>query len=848
MLRVKRFAVENLEKGCVTDEARPRFAFSLESDRENVKVASAEITLGGWKKAGASEAVTVYDGPALKPFTSYTAVLAVEDDAGERAEKSVSFETGRMGTAWSAKWISDAAYSFTEKGVSPVPMVFRRAISTAKKIKRALVNSTALGIYELYINGKRVGDRYFAPGFTSYKTSLMYQTYDVTDMLTGSDTLDAIVCGGWAVGSFVFTRANRLMGDRQAFLMELRLEYEDGTSEIIGTDETWRVTEDGPVRMADIYDGETFDATIDLDKAAWRSAAPEALKIHPAIIADYGAPVKSHEEFRPISAKRVGSASIYDFGQNLAGVVKLRIKGKKGETVVVKHAEILNKDGSLNLSFLRSAKAAATYTCVDGEQEYSPRFSYMGFRYASVEGIDPERVEISAVALYSDMPQIGSFECSDKLLTRLQKNIEWGSKSNLVDIPTDCPQRDERMGWTGDICVFGPTAAFNFDTSRFLDKWLRDVKAEQFPGGGVPNTVPRQGYGFPTTMPDMAVDWWDDAIIMVPWAEYEARGDKSVLENLYPGMKKYIKAQLFWAGLASFGKNRYIWNTPGIFHFGDWVAPDVPKMEQWQARAKWTGTASIKSCASKVAEIAHILGKSEDEKYYSDLAAKVSDAYCSVLTDGNGKLLEEFQTAYVLPLWLDMFPNAETKKKAVKNLVKLVEKNDYCIGTGFPGTPYILFALADNGEEETAFRMLMNTKGPSWLYEVRVGATTIWERWDGLDEDGFCPIGDDGTGGMISYNHYASGAVGAFLYRRVAGLEPIEAGYRKFRVKPLVGGGLTSAKASVETPYGTAASEWKAENGKFTLTVTVPVDTACEVVLPNGEAKTVGSGKFTFSC
>ena len=311
-------------------------------------------------------------------------------------------------------------------------------------------------------------------------------------------------------------------------------------------------------------------------------------------------------------------------------------------------------------------------------------------------------------------------------------------------------------------------------------------------------------------------------------------------------MKRYVKAQLFWAGLLSFGKHRYIWSNTASLHFGDWVAPDVPKMSQWQARHKWTATASIKNCASTLSGIAKILGRSEDAEYYASVADKVSDAFCSILTDGHGKLNEEFQTAYVLPVYLNMFPDDETKKKAAANLAALVEKNDYCIGTGFPGTPYVLFALADNGQADTAFRMLLNTKCPSWLYEVRVGATTIWERWDGLDENGLCPIEDDGTGGMISYNHYASGAVGAFLYQRIAGIEPMEAGYRTFRIKPLIGGGLTSAKASVETPYGTAKSEWLLSDGEFTLTVTVPVSTTCEVTLPGGKTTVVASGIYTF--
>ena len=538
---------------------------------------------------------------------------------------------------------------------------------------------------------------------------------------------------------------------------------------------------------------------------------------------------------------------VYDFGQNFAGVVRLKLRGRKGQKIVVRHAEILNPDGTLNTAFLRSAKARIAYTCTDGEQTYSPRFTYMGFRYVGVEGIEAENIDMTAVALYSDLADNGGFSCSNEMLNQLQSNIRWGAKSNFVDIPTDCPQRDERMGWTGDIAVFSPTACYNFDMSRFLEKWMLDVQAEQLRGGGIPNTVPAQGYGFPATMPAMAVDWWGDACVLVPWAEYMARGDLSILKKFYPVMKKYVKACKFWAGLLSFGKKKYIWSTPSVLHFGDWVAPDVPKMQQWQARSKWTATASLCHTSAVTAQVAELLGEQEDAAYYRDLSAKVADAYCSVFTDGQGRLLNEFQTAYVLPLQFGMFP-PEARAKAADNLARLVEKNDFCIGTGFPGTPYILFALADNGHADTAWKMLLNTKCPSWLYEVKAGATTIWERWDGLDENGQCPIGDDGTDTMISYNHYASGAVGDFLYRRVAGIEPLEAGYKRFAVKPLVGGGLTWASAWVETPYGRAAVDWKAENGALTVTVAVPVGASCELTLPDGCHTIYGSGTYTCSC
>ena len=848
MFEITRLTVEHLTTGCVTDSPAPRIGFAVASDRPGAVLADAELTVGDWSThiTQDGQTATTYKGPALLPFTTYAVKLTAADDAGEKATAATSFETGRMETPWKGQWITDADYKFTEAKVSPVPMVFRKEISTGKTIARARLYATAMGIYEVELNGKKLGEQYFAPGFTSYKTYLQYQTYDVTSLLTGHDVLTATVAGGWAVGSFVFTRKNRVTADRQALLAELRIEYADGTTEVIGTDNTWQVTEDGPVRMADLYDGETYDAARDPKDAVWRSAAPETLKVTPAITADYGAPVKAHEVMHPKAVTTAPDGEvIYDFGQNFAGVIRLTLNGRTGQTVTVRHAEILNPDGSLNTTFLRTAKATATYICRNGQQTYSPRFSYMGFRYAGIKGIDPKDVQVEAVALYSDVAHSGSFHCSNEMLNQLQSNITWGAKSNFVDIPTDCPQRDERMGWTGDIAVFSPTALYNFDLGRFLEKWLRDVKAEQLPTGGIPNTVPVQGYGFPATMPEMAVDWWGDACVLVPWALYEAEGNLDILRMMYPTMQKYVKACRFWAGFG-IGKHRYIWHTPSVLHFGDWVAPDVPKMSQWQARSKYTATASLCNTSGTLAKIARILGKNEDAARYEELSRRVADAYCSILTDGQGKTKEEFQTAYVLPLYLKMFPE-NVRAKAAENLVKLVEKNDYKIGTGFPGTPYILFALADSGHADTAFKMLLNTQCPSWLYEVRVGATTVWERWDGLDENGECPIGDDGTDQMISYNHYASGAVGAFLYRRVLGVEPAAPGYKTFRFAPLVGGGLTEADGTVNTPYGEIKADWKLENGTLTATVSVPVGTVCTAQLPGTEAQTLGSGVHTLT-
>ena len=478
MFEITRLTVEHLAAGCVTDCSTPRIGFSLSSDRRGAQLADAELTVGDWSAHVTSGQSAAYVGPALLPFTTYSVRLNATDDAGETATATTTFETGRMETPWKGRWISDPSYHFTEAKVSPVPMVFRKEITTNKPIARARLYATAMGIYEAELNGQKLGEQYFAPGFTSYKSYLQYQTYDVTTLLTGADTLIFTVAGGWAVGSFVFTRKNRVTADRQALLAELRIEYTDGTTETIGTDATWQVSESGPVRMADLYDGETYDATQEISD--WHNAAPETLKVTPAITADYGAPVKAHEVRKPVAVMTAPDGeTIYDFGQNLAGVVRIKFNGKAGQVVTVRHAEILNPDGSLNTTFLRTAKATATYTCRDGEQTYSPRFSYMGFRYAGVKGVDAKDLEIEAVALYSDVEHSGSFRCSDEMLNKLQSNITWGAKSNFVDIPTDCPQRDERMGWTGDIAVFSPTALYNFELSRFLEKWLRDVKAEQ---------------------------------------------------------------------------------------------------------------------------------------------------------------------------------------------------------------------------------------------------------------------------------------------------------------------------------------------------------------------------------
>ncbi len=844
-MRIEKFRCENLESGCVTDNGQPTFSYILSSDKPtDIKI--AEIEVDGQRFPANDCTAVKYSGKPLKPFTDYTAKLYIQTSDSEELCSSVNFSTGRMGASWHGKWITDASYKFTQPKTSPVPLTFRKKFKPAKAIKSAKLYCTALGIYESELNGQKIGDDFFAPGFTSYAHQLQYQVYDITKQIKDENTLIFTVGGGWAVGAFVFTRKNRVTADRQALLAELRFIYDDGTSEVISSDETWEVTRQGKVRFAEFYDGEIFDARVEENNIKWINAASEKVKIKPEIVATYGSLVKSHEVFKPISVKKAASGElIYDFGQNLAGVVRFKVNGKSGQKIVVRHAEVLTETGELNTVFLRSAKCRLEYICRDGVQQYMPRMTYMGYRYVGVSGVEEKDLEIESVALYSELGENGTFECSNQLINKLQSNICWSGKSNFVDIPTDCPQRDERMGWTGDIAIFAQTACYNFDMARFLNKWLRDVRSEQTRHGGIPNTVPVQGYGFPATMPKKAIAFWGDACVFVPWAMYLAYGDIGVLKANYQTMKKYVKACKFWANIG-IGKHRYIWSDIPSMQFGDWVAPDVPQMGQWQARCKWTGTASLAATSGLLSKIAAVLGNEKDAKYYAKINSKVCDAYVSILTDRNGKLKNEFQTAYVLPLYFNMFPE-DQRKKAAENLVKLIEKNNYCIGTGFPGTPYILFALADNGYADVAYKMLLNTKCPSWLYEVKVGATTVWERWDGLDEDGVCRIGNDGTGGMISFNHYGFGSVGDFLYRRILGVEPTSGGYKTFCVAPVPGGDLTYAKGEVQTPYGKISCSWSVENGEFKLKIFVPFGTEAQVVLPNGTREKAELGEHEYS-
>lgn len=729
------------------------------------------------------------------------------------------------------KWIGSGARN--DRKNSLPPELFRKGVSVRSGLLRSELSVTAMGIYEACVNGHKVGNAWFTPGYTHYESYVQMQTYDVTGLLQeGENTLDVTVANGWWLGSI--GGKNNNYGNRRGLLAQLRLEYADGSTELISTDESWQVTQDTPVRFADFYNGETIDLTCTEESWNFQSATILTCKV-PEVKPHIGAFVTEDQRLTPVKMQ----SRIYDFGQNHSGVIRLVVRAAKGTVITIRHGEILNNDGTLFTKNLRRAKQTLTLICgKSGLNEFLPRFTFMGFRYTEVSATAPIKIQkIESIVLTSNCKPIGEFKCSDEKLTRLQQNIQWGQRSNFIDIPTDCPQRDERMGWTGDIAVFAQTAAFNRDISAFMKKWLYDLRLYQRPNGTLPVTIPENKTYQPTPFP-VPIAIWGDAATMVPWAVYRAYGDKQLLAEQYDSMKAYTDSETKAAARFSKGDRKYLWDW-NPFQYGDWCAPGE-SVGKWKQKGKYLATCFFANSVNIMRQSAKALGKAEDEAYYTDLLGKIKDALASLCVLPDGRLNSEFQSYYACALYFDLIPE-DKKAAAAKRLAELVRQGDYKIQTGFAGTPYILFVLADNGYEADAYKLLTNEACPGWLYTVNAGATTMWERWDALAEDGTIKAGT--IPDMVSFNHYAYGAVGDFFYRRILGLEPLEAGYRRFQVKP-VPGTLTWAEGSLETPNGTIQIHWTKENGKVMLNLTVPEGAVCTAILPNGTTHQLGGGQY----
>lgn len=859
MLKIKKITVEGLEYGCFTDVQNPRFCITLESDRNGATAKSHRICISKngevVRDTGTVESSeTLYlccPGADLAPYSEYTAQITVCDDAGESACGEVSFETAKLDEDWSGRWIYDKRVKLEKNVIAPVR--FAKNFD-AKKPSKARLYITAVGNYFCTINGEKVGDQFLSPGWTTYKAQQQYQCYDVTELIGESNTIEAVVSGGWAVGR-MFAMIGKPSGGAVAkntmLLAELHLSYENGHTDIIATDKTWLSAPDGAYTAASIYDGVCFDARCDTAVLNYKKVSVTTPKMVGRLLATYGEPVRKTVELSPVSSHESKKGGmIYDFGQNIAGVVHLKVKGAAGgEKIVVRHTELL-REGEIFTVNLRTAKATLEYICKSGDQDFYPELTFMGFQYIRVQGIDSSKIEVSAIAFTSANRSVGSFECSNSELNKLQSNTRWSGMDNFVDIPTDCPQRDERLGWTGDISVFASTACFNFDMSRFFEKWLLDLRAEQDKkNGALPFVIPAGKYGIFKTHSAA----WGDCCVLVPWAQYLSGGDKTLLERQYESIKLYVD------GCAKHCKDKkkpFIKSSPRFW--GDWCAPEGNAVT-WFSKAPWVGTLYWANSAFILAKIAKILGKDDDAAKYNELGKNISDAYLKEFTDGNGVLKAPFQTGYVCPLYFNMY-DGEIRETMAQELRDNVVNNGNKLSTGFVGTPYLLFALSDNGYSDTAYDVLLQEECPGWLYEIRCGATTTWERWNGLQPDGTIFLKGDESDKrsydpedqtiacMVSFNHYAYGAVGDWLYRRVAGIEAIEGGYRRFKIAPVVGGKLDWVKAIHESNYGTIVSEWKISDAVFTLNIEVPFNTVCEVTLPNGESSELGCGKYEFSC
>ncbi|HEX6622641.1 MAG TPA: family 78 glycoside hydrolase catalytic domain, partial [Pyrinomonadaceae bacterium] len=712
----------------------------------------------------------------------------------------------------------------------------RRQFSVEKKPARARVYVTARGLFELHLNGARVGDDHFANGWTSYHKRLDTLTYDVTRQLRdGNNTLEAMLGTGWYAGRLPFeTKTKGPYGKHPELLLQLEVIHADGSSGTIISDDKWEGTFDGPLLSSSIYDGESYDARKQV--TGWKLVLANA-DLGPARLTPKPFPPVREKE--RLAVQKITEPSpgrfVFDLGQNMVGWARIEIPAEKDKTVTIRFAEMLKDDGTLYTANYRTAKSTDTYTAAQtGTIRWEPRFTFHGFRYVELSGLPagatPRKDWVTGVVLYSDIPTTGRFTSSHAKLNQLQSNITWGWRGNSLDIPTDCPQRDERMGWTGDAQVFCATAMFNYDSHAFWKSWLGSMRDEQDGDGVIPDIVPSANQKFRNRSPG-----WMDAATIIPWEVYVRTGDVSVLADNFSMMEKLVA---WYRSQAPAGL------TPDIKGYGDWLQPHAKDLKG-DTPFPLLGAAFYAHSAQILADSARVLERDNDAKRYADEAATVKRAFFEHYFDAGGRLRNapETQTAYSLAIAFDLVPR-DVKVKAAAHLVRLVGEADGHLRTGFLGTPYVVSVLDQTGHHDLAFELLFRETYPSWFYSINQGATTMWERWNSYSRDkGF------GDAGMNSFNHYAYGAIGQWMYERVAGLapDPASPGYKHFFVRPLIGEQLDSARAELETPYGRASSAWVKRNGKVALDVVVPPNTTATIEFPDRrKAETVAAGTYHF--
>jgi len=843
-VKVLALRTEYKENPLGIDSRQPRLSWQLQGEGRGIEQSAYQVRVAQsdqelragrpliWDSGRVNSDESVhrpYDGPPLQPGRRYYWQVRVWDEKSTASDWSAPayWEMGLLQPAdWHADWI-EPALNDTSSG--PAPML-RREFKVSGAILRARAYVTSHGLYELHLNGHRVGDQLFTPGWTSYEKRIQYQTYDVTDLVkTGANAVGIVLGSGW----YRF-KGRRIYGDHLAALVQINITYKDGHEEVVRTDQNWK-SATGPILMSEIYDGETYDAR--LEKAGWTMPGYDDAQWAGVTTANFrkddlfapaGPPVRRIEEIKPLKIiKTPAGVTVVDMGQNMVGWVRLNVQGPAGTTVILRYAEVLDQQGNFYTENLRNAKATVRYTLQGGLPEtFEPHFTFQGFRYVAVDGYPGELTpnSLTGVVIHSEMAPASDFETSSKLINQLQHNILWGQKGNFLDVPTDCPQRDERLGWTGDAEVFARTAAFNMDVAGFFTKWLRDVAADQYKDGRVPTVIPDTGNQNQPPRPAAA---WSDAAVIIPWTMYISYGDKRILEEQYPTMVKWVEYERQRAG------NEYIWKND--FQYGDWLAYAAPNSEARSYPGATTGkdliaTAFFAYSTDLLGRTAQVLGKKDDAARYGDLLTKIKAAFRREFVTDTGRVGENTQTAYALALQFDLLPD-ELRPVAAQRLAEDVRERKH-LTTGFLGTPFLCHVLSRFGYLEEAYMLLNREQYPSWLYPVKQGATTIWERWDGIKPDGSFQ-----DKSMNSFNHYAYGAIGEWMYRVMAGIEidPEAPGYKHTLIEPQPGGGFTNVKASHITMYGKVSSAWALKGTRFELTVEIPANTHATVRLPHAQ-------------
>jgi alpha-L-rhamnosidase len=841
---------ENQTRPLGLGEFRPRFSWKLAADGKAIVQKTRQIQVAA--NAGFSPVLwdsgvvaddkshfVAYGGPALAPRTRYWFRVQVSATGGktdwsapEWFETALSPKVSAPG-AWNVPFISPEGPA---DGKSSAAKALKRAFDLPFAPVSARLYATALGLYEMTVNGKKVTPAVLTPGWTAYQKRLAYQTYDVTPLLKkGANALGALLGPGWYKGELTWMRSRNLYGKRLALSALLEVTGPDGQSLTLTTDATW-LAAGSPIVYSEIYHGEVYDARLEGAETWTPAQLVPTPKI--AIVPQDGPLVLPQETFAAKKIATPHAGDVFDFGQVLTGWVKFTVKGNAGDKVVLAHAETLDAKGNFYTKNLRNAKQRIEYTLKGGGTEtFEPRFTFQGFRYIQVEQWPgkPEATAFQARVFHSDMAPTLEFECSHPGLNQLHHNIEWGWKGNAVDVPTDCPQRDERLGWTGDAQIFAATAARLRQVDGFFRKWLRDVRADQHPDGSVPHVVPdvlirnrKQEAMFKG--PPAGSTGWGDIAVVGPWQVWLASGDQRLLEESWPLMRGWVE---YMHAQAAGG---VLWNTG--FHFGDWVALDAKEGSYFGATPNdLTATAYYSYSTRLLAKAARVLGKEKEAKKYEALHARIVKAFQKEFLTPGGRLAARTQTAHILALVFGLIPEAH-RARTIADLTKLLEENDGHLTTGFLGTPAFCDALASAGRLDLAYELLLKEDYPSWLYQVSKGATTVWEHWDGPKPDGTM-----WSTKMNSFNHYAYGAVGDWMYRTIGGIAPDPAapGYKRIVFQPQPGGGLTHAKQKLETAYGPVSMEWTIAEGRWTMEFSVPPNASANLILPSG-TKDYGSG------